>query len=155
MTICHGWVPWSGLNEKKALCEVLDLWEPSGAKIYTWEYWLVRNRRGSYGAPVTFMRHLQEMYGIKHSRVQGGIVELPGRNAAGDRAKGWLMWEYDIPSLYFASKLMWNKDFPLEEEIERFYKGFFGPAADLMQNFHENLETAWSNAYTMEGTIWG
>jgi hypothetical protein len=45
---------------------------------------------------------------------------------------------------------MWNREFDLEEELERFYTGFFGPAADLMRQFHENLETAWSGAYTMQ-----
>lgn len=150
VTICHGGVPYAGVNEKKLLCNVLDMWEPSGAKIYIWEYWLIRGKRGSYGAPVTFMRHLQELYAIKQSRIEGGIIELSGRRADGTGAKGWGMWEYDLPSLYFAAKLMWDGDFDLEKELERFYTGFFGPAADLMRRFHENLENAWSSAYTMQ-----
>jgi hypothetical protein len=38
----------------------------------------------------------------------------------------------------------------MEEELDRFYKGFFGPAADTMRKFHENFEDAWDNAYVKD-----
>ena len=147
VTLCHGWVPWAGLNEKQALKKVLDLWEPTGARLYIWEYWLVRNDRSSWGAPVIFNRHIEEMSAMKRSRIAGGVVELSGRNADGTGAKGWGQWEYDQPAFYFAARLMWNTPFDMEKELDLFYKNFFGPAAETMRTFYENFEDAWDGAY--------
>ena len=150
VTLCHGWVPWAGQAEKKSLSKVLDLWEPTGARLYIWEYWLVRNDRSSFGAPVIFTRHLEEMSAMKRSRIAGGVVELSGRAFDGNKANGWGQWEYDMPAFYFSARLMWNTPFNVEEELERFYQGFFGPAADTMRTFHENFEDAWDKAYSLD-----
>ena len=150
VTLCHGWIPWAGLNEKESLKKVLDRWEPTGAKLYIWEYWLVRNDRSSWGAPVIFNRHLEEMSAMKRGRIAGGVIELSGRNADGTGAKGWGQWEFDQPAFYFSARLMWNTPFDMEEELERFYTGFFGPAAEEMRKFHENFEDAWDKAYVKD-----
>ena len=147
VTLCHGWVPWAGLHEKASLKKVLDLWEPTGARLYVWEYWLVRNDRSSWGAPVIFNRHLEEMSAMKRSRIAGGVVELSGRTSDGTGANGWGQWEYDQPAFYFAARLMWNTPFDMEKELDLFYKNFFGPAAETMRAFHENFEDAWDGAY--------
>lgn len=157
VTLCHGWVPRAGLDEKESLKKVLDLWEPTGARLYVWEYWLVRNDRSSWGAPVIFSRHLEEMSAMKRSRIAGGVIELSGRAADGTGAKGWGQWEYDMPAFYFSARLMWNTPFDMEEELERFYNGFFGPAADEMRKFHENFEDAWDKSFVKDkdgGRFW-
>ena len=146
ITICHGDVPRAGIEEKESLARVLDLWVPTGAKLYVWEYWLVRYRRGTYGAPVAFPRHLKEMYALKKGKIRGGVIELNSRAADGTSAKGWGNWEFDIPGFFFAAKLMWDSPFDVEEELQRFYKGFFGPAAKTMEHFYENFEDAWDKS---------
>ena len=146
VTLCHGGVPYAGYEEKLSLAKLLDLWQPTGAKLFVWEYWLIRGRRGSFGVPAFFPRHLQEMYAMKKGRIEGGVIELNSRNADGTPAKGWGNWEFDVPSLYLAAKSMWNTPFDMEEEIERFYKGFFGPGADSMREFYEKLEDIWDNS---------
>ena len=143
VTICQGQVPWAGINSKAELKKVLDLWEPTGARLYIWEYWLTRYNRASYGTPVIFPRHLEEMTAMKRSRVAGGVIELSGKNPDGTSAKGWTMWEFDQPAFYFSARLMWNTPFDMEKELELFYNGFFGPAAQIMRQFHENFEDAW------------
>ena len=150
VTICHGGVPWAGQPEKESLRKVLDLWEPTGARLYVWEYWLTRNNRASFGAPVIFPRHLEEMTAMKRSRVAGGVIELSGREADGTSAKGWGLWEFDQPAFYFSARLMWNTPFDMEKELDLFYNGFFGPAAETMRQFHENFEDAWDKSYAID-----
>ena len=156
VTICHGQVPFAGLEEKEKLAQQLDLWQPTGAKLFVWEYWLTRYRRGSYGAPAVFPRHLQEMYAMKRGRIAGGVIELNSRSADGTPARGWGNWEFDIPGFYIAAKLMWNTPFDVEAELDYFYKGFFGPAAETMRRFYENMEDAWDNSrIKVDGkTVW-
>lgn len=150
VTICHGEVPWAGQQAKESLRKVLDLWEPTGARLYVWEYWLTRYNRASFGAPVIFPRHLEEMSAMKRSRIAGGVIELSGREADGTSAKGWGMWEFDQPAFYFSARLMWNTPFDMEKELDLFYNGFFGPAAETMRKFHENFEDAWDNSYALD-----
>ena len=146
VTICHGQVPHASLKEKEDLAKVLDLWQPTGAKLFVWEYWLTRYRRGSFGAPAVFPRHLQEMYAMKRGRIEGGVIELNSRASDGTSARGWGNWEFDIPGIFLAAKLMWNASFDMEAELDYFYKGFFGPAAETMREFYENMEDVWDNS---------
>ena len=150
VTLCHGQVPHANAENKASLDRLLDLWQPTGAKLFVWEYWLTRYHRGSYGAPAVFPRHLQEMYAMKKGRIEGGVIELNSRSADGAPSKGWGNWEFDMPSFYLAAKLMWNTPVDVEKELDYFYKGFFGPGEKTMREFYENMEDAWDKSVIRE-----
>ena len=45
-------------------------------------------------------------------------------------------------TLYMNAKLAWNPDLNVEEELDLYYKNYYGPAAEQMKSYHEFLEDA-------------
>lgn len=43
---------------------------------------------------------------------------------------------------YFFCRMLWNPDLDLRKELDTYYANFYGPAADLMKEYHETLESA-------------
>ena len=145
VTLCFSPVPRGTLDYKKRWKQFLDEWSSTGARLYVWEYWnSSRYRRGVYGAPAIFPRQLKEIYAMDAGRVRGRAIELPDFDSNGKELRSWADWIYDIQNLYVAGKLMWNPSEDIDAILEEYYTEFFGPAAGVIRQFHEEMELAWA-----------
>jgi len=145
------------LSYKLPWREFIDEWRQTGAQLYIWEYWNnSRYSRGVYGAPAIYPRQLQEIYAMDRGQVKGRVMELSDINAEGEGVRSWADWMYDSLNLYIGAKLMWNPDLDVQQELELFYRLFYGPAAAEMQQFYDQLELAWLNSgYQLAGKrVW-
>ena len=52
-------------------------------------------------------------------------------------------YEIDGPRAWILAKLMWNPDADVDALLDRFCRGFYGPAAKPMRAFYARLEEAW------------
>ena len=52
-------------------------------------------------------------------------------------------WELDGPRVWMTSKLLWNPDADVDALLQRFCRGFYGPAAEPMLRYYRRCETAW------------
>ena len=52
-------------------------------------------------------------------------------------------YEVDGPRAWILAKLMWNPDADVDVLLDRFCRGFYGPAAKPMRAFYARLEEAW------------
>ncbi|NLF94445.1 MAG: DUF4838 domain-containing protein [Oligosphaeraceae bacterium] len=157
VTLCYGAVPQGSLSYKLPWREFIDEWRQTGAQLYIWEYWNnSRYSRGVYGAPAIYPRQLQEIYAMDRGQVKGRVMELSDINAEGEGVRSWADWMYDSLNLYIGAKLMWNPDLDVQQELELFYRLFYGPAAAEMQQFYDQLELAWLNSgYQLAGKrVW-
>ena len=73
--------------------------------------------------------------------------------------KGWRVETTDntsaeCPSLYIASKLMWNCNANVDDLMQDFYQKFFGPAAKPMQTYIEAMDNALTHADFHTGCSW-
>lgn len=147
VTLCYGTVPQGSRNYKEDWRKLIDEWRSTGAALYIWEYWNnSRDRRGIYGAPAVYPRQLKEIYAIDRGQVSGRVMELADVATDGTAQQSWADWVYDMPNLYMAGKLMWNIDLDVEDELDRFYRQFYGPAEKPMREFFDTLEIAWTKS---------
>jgi hypothetical protein len=73
---------------------------------------------------------------------------------AGWRVESAYNWCGSAPSLYVASRLMWNKDTDVPALMADFYDKFFGPAARPMQTYIETMDNAVYYADYHTGSSW-
>ena len=145
VTVCSGMGNRASLSCKQKWKELLDEWSSTGARLYVWEYWTSsRISRGVFGAPAIFPRQLKELYAMDAGRIRGRAIELPEKDGNGKTVDGWADWIYDIQNLYAAGKLMWNPAEDIDTVMEEYYTKFFGPAAEPIRQFHEEMELAWA-----------
>ncbi len=157
VTLCYGNPPRGALAYKQPWREFIDEWRQTGAQLYFWEYWNnSRYSRGVYGAPAIYPRQLQEIYALDRGQIKGRVIELSDINAEGEGVRSWADWMYDSLNLYIAAKLMWNPSLDVQKELDLFYPLFYGPAAEEMQQFYDQLELAWLNSgYNLSGKrVW-
>ena len=60
-----------------------------------------------------------------------------------DNPQKWASWELDGPRVWITSKLVWNPEADIDELMDRFCRGFYGPAAEPMLRYYRQCETAW------------
>ncbi len=148
VTLCIGPVPQGSLLCKTEWHKVIDEWRVTGATLYIWEYWCSsRYKRGTWGAPALFARQLKELYMLDRGLVRGRAIELADIDFDGNDLRSWSDWILDMPALYIAGKLMWNPSLDVEDELQRYYHDFFGPAENQMREFHDILEEAWLHSF--------
>ena len=73
--------------------------------------------------------------------------------------KGWRVETADnlaaeLPSVYLASKLMWDDKADADAILQDFYQKFFGPAASPMQQYIELMDKTLTNADFHTGCSW-
>ena len=152
VTLCFSPVPRGTLDYKKRWKQFLDEWSSTGARLYVWEYWnSSRYGRGTYGAPAIFPRQLKEIYAMDAGRIRGRAIELPDFDGNGQELRSWADWVYDIQNLYAAGKLMWDPGTDIDGILEEYYTKFFGPAAGVIRQFHEEMEQAWAKQGYLTG----
>lgn len=61
-------------------------------------------------------------------------------------------WASDPITLYLAARLMWNVETDVDALLEEFYQKFYGPAAAVMREYHEQLEAAFRDTPYMTGS---
>ncbi len=61
-------------------------------------------------------------------------------------------WSANTPTLYLATRLMWNVDADVDALLNEFYTLYYGPARDPMQRYHETLEAAFRDTPYMTGS---
>ena len=145
VTLCFSPVPRGTLDYKQRWKKFLDEWSSTGARLYVWEYWnSSRYSRGVYGAPAVFARQLKEIYAMDAGRVRGRAIELADFDSTGKELRSWTDWIYDIQNLYAAGKLMWDPSEDIDAVMEEYYTKFFGPAAEPVRQFYEEMELAWA-----------
>ena len=60
-----------------------------------------------------------------------------------DNPKRMATWELDGPRVWITAKLLWNPDADVDELVERFCRGFYGPAYEPMLRYYRQCEAAW------------
>lgn len=73
--------------------------------------------------------------------------------------RGWRVeinpsWGSEIPSLYIASKLMWNPQADVDAMLQEFYTLFFGPAAEPMGTYIQTMDKRLNDADFHTGGSW-
>ncbi len=155
VTLCYGAQPRSDLVSKNKWRELLDEWRQTGAALYVWEYWNnSRYSRGVYGAPAIFPRHLQEFMRLDQGQVRGRALELSNIDGNGISFSYWTDWVYDALNIYVVSHLMNDINCDVEEILDRYYPEFYGPAAEPMRQFHDEIELAWTSGNYSDGWNW-
>lgn len=147
VTLCFGNPPRGCATYRSSWAALLEEWESTGAALYVWEYWNnTRYGRGVYGAPAVYPRQLQELFLLGEGRVRGRAIELCDIDADGKSIHAWADWVYDVLNVYVGMRLMWDPRADVDRILEEYYTGFFGPAADTLRAFHEEMEEAYLRA---------
>lgn len=63
-------------------------------------------------------------------------------------------WGYQGPSLYLATKMMWNPNLDVEALLDDYFTSFYGPAAVPMRAHFDRLEQAFAEADYFAGGIY-
>ncbi|NLZ62306.1 MAG: DUF4838 domain-containing protein [Lentisphaerae bacterium] len=155
VTLCYSAQPRSDQISKNKWRAMLDEWRQTGAALYIWEYWNnSRYSRGVYGAPAVFPRHLQEFMRLDQGQVRGRALELSNIDGDGVSFPYWTDWIYDVLNIYVVSHLMNNINCDVEKLLDEYYPNFYGPAAEPMRQFHDELELAWTKGNYSDGWNW-
>lgn len=152
VTLCYPPVPQGSNDYKIAWRKLIDEWGATGATLFIWEYWnRARSMPGSFGIPTIFPRQLKEIYLLDRNQVTGRVIELANVEAlTGTHIKGWTNWIFDVQNLYVAARLMWDSNADVEQILEEYYPGFYGPAAGVMRQFYDEMELAWTNSLFLQ-----
>lgn len=59
------------------------------------------------------------------------------------------------PHLYLSLRMMWNSQIDVDAEMNRFYKGLYGPAAGPMSNYWTRLDRAYTATPACTGSSYG
>jgi len=60
-------------------------------------------------------------------------------------------WSVCTPSLYLATRMMWNSDTDVDALLNEFYELFYGPASGPMKEYHETLDKAFTDSSSFAG----
>lgn len=155
VTLCLGGAPHGSKLYREQVTEVLNKWKKSGAALYRWEYWNAsRFTLGVYGAPAVYPRQLKELFNLDRGIVKGRVIELCNKDSYGVDTRNWTDWIYDVQNLYIGAKLMWDPDTDVEQLLDQYYDGFFGPAGKLVRQFHDEMELAYLKHYDHRKGEW-
>ena len=125
--------------ERQYLKQIIARWQELGCEIYYRGYYF---NLADQGLPFSMIRQISD--------------ELPffyNNKIVGCRVECMPMWGHHGPSLYLASKLMWNAKADAKVIVDNYFKVFYGPAAQPMSKFFNILEDAFGNADYHTGNV--
>ncbi len=64
-------------------------------------------------------------------------------------------WGAHAPHLYLSVRLAWNSRVDVGREMDRFYQGFYGAAAEPMRRYWVRIDEAYAQAPTHTGSLYG
>lgn len=64
-------------------------------------------------------------------------------------------WSMMAPSLYLSVRVSWNVDIDVDAELDRFYIGFYGAAADPMKRYWSRIDEAYATIPSHSGSSYG
>lgn len=64
-------------------------------------------------------------------------------------------WASHAPHLYLSVRLSWNSRLDIDAEMDRYFKGFYGAAAEPMRNYWMRIDKAYADAPTHTGSLYG
>jgi hypothetical protein len=81
-------------------------------------------------------------------------------NAANVEQLAWIFetidtWSAHAPSLWLSARISWTTRLDVDREMERFYSGFYGAAAEPMRAYWKRLDEAYANTPTHAGSSYG
>ncbi len=93
---------------------------------------------------------------LPFSMIRQTATELPyfhERGMLASRIEAKPAWAYHGPSLYLASRLMWDVDLDPDEVMQDFFDGMYGPASAPMLEHFEIIEDAFQDADYHTGNV--
>lgn len=64
-------------------------------------------------------------------------------------------WSAHAPLFYLSVRLSWNSHLDVDREMERFYSGFYGAAADPMRSYWTRLDRVYASVNSHSGSSYG
>ncbi len=95
--------------------------------------------------------------GLPFSMINQVKSEIPyyyKKGFLGCRIECMPMWAHHTPSLYLATKLLWNANADSNTILDDFFRKFYGPAAKPIKAYFDELEKAYYNADFHTGNIY-
>lgn len=125
--------------ERAYMKEVIDGWQKLGCRMFYRGYYF---NLADQGFPFTMMRQISDEIPFF---LDSGFI--------GCRVECMPLWGHHGPSLYLASRLMWDAKADSKKIMDGYFKSFYGPAAKPMQGFFDALEDAFENADHHTGNV--
>jgi hypothetical protein len=125
--------------ERGYMKQIIADWQKLGCEIFYRGYYF---NLADQGLPFSMIRQVSE--------------EIPffcNNKIVGCRVECMPMWGHHGPSLYLASKLMWNAKANPKVVMDKYFKSFYGPASQPMNDFFNILEDAFANADYHTGNV--
>ena len=125
--------------ERQYMKQIIASWQKLGCEIFYRGYFF---NLADQGLPFSMIRQISD--------------EIPffyNNKIVGCRVECMPMWGHQSPSLYLASRLMWNAKADPKAIMDKYFKSFYGPAAQPMNNFFSILEDAFANADYHTGNV--
>ena len=64
-------------------------------------------------------------------------------------------WTTHAPHLYLCIRMLWSTDIDVDAELDRFFKGFYGKAAEPMRDYWLRIDNAYATTPTHTGAAYG
>ncbi len=125
--------------ERAYMKELIQGWQKFGCKIFYRGYYF---NLADQGFPFTMQRQITDEIALFRD---AGFV--------GCRVECMPLWGSHAPSLYLAARLMWDANSDPKAIQEKFFTGFYGPAAIPMRKYFEVLEDAYEKADYHTGNV--
>ncbi|MEI6424667.1 MAG: DUF4838 domain-containing protein, partial [Lentisphaerota bacterium] len=125
--------------ERQYMKQTIASWQKLGCEIFYRGYFF---NLADQGLPFSMIRQISD--------------EIPffyNNKIVGCRVECMPMWGHQGPSLYLASRLMWNAKADPKAIMDKYFKSLYGPAAQPMSNFFSILEDAFANADYHTGNV--
>ncbi len=133
--------------------ETLQLWSEKVEEITIWQYFL------SYRDPMPYyMPNIVDEWFRKYPKIKACFIELNDTGCAGGnvgrdlplnpehgKTKTCTDLAQNHLSFVFSMKALWGAEVKVQEELERYYKLFYGPAAAPMKTYFELAIKQWEN----------
>ena len=92
--------------------------------------------------------------------VKSTVGTRTGAHAAHVEQLAWIFetidsWAAHAPSLYLSARMSWNTHLDVDREMDRFYTGFYGAAAEPMKSYWTRLDNAYATTPTHCGSSYG
>lgn len=125
--------------ERRYMKQIIARWQELGCEIFYRGYYF---NLADQGLPFSMLRQISDelAYFYGHKMIACRVECMP-------------MWGHHGPSLYLASKLMWNAKADPKTILADYFQRFYGPAAPPMSMFFSNLEDAFSQADYHTGNV--
>jgi len=125
--------------ERSYMKEVIAGWQALGCAVFYRGYFF---NLADQGLPFSMIRQIAEEIPFFH---RSGII--------GCRVQCMPMWGHHAPSLYLATRLMWNAEADPQAIMDDFFMRFYGPAGPPMQAYFEIMEEAFYQADYHTGNV--